>query len=152
LEETVRIRILVVAAVLALPCASCLESERSTDRRTAPWDEFNFRSVRTSRGRSFNLVLTTPALPGPESEVRLLFELQPDNANYYYVSVTREGLTLGKVECGVELPLADWDDADGEPGCSFSMKDTSSREIAMITGRPGASRHSQSRLKPSQSM
>ena len=125
-----RIRILVLAAALALPCTSCLESERSTDRRIAPWDEFNFRSVRTSRGRSFNLVLTTPALPGPESEVRLLFELQPDNANYYYVSVTREGLTLGKVECGVELPLADWGDADGEP---FSAKE---RRVTVVR-RPG---------------
>ena len=120
---------LAVMALMVL-CTACIEDERAAARRLAPWEEFGFRSVRTSRGRSFNLILATPALSAPESEVRLLFELQPDNVNYYYVGVTSGHLTLGKVECGVELALAEWVDPAGE---SFFAKE---RRVTVIR-RPG---------------
>lgn len=105
---------LAAIALIAL-CTSCIEDEGSAERRTAPWDEFSFRSVTASRGQSFNLILSTPVMSAPESEARLLFELQPDNVNYYYVAVAAGQLTLGKVECGVELPIAEWLAPAGTP-------------------------------------
>jgi hypothetical protein len=95
-------------ALLALAAASCLEAPSRTGNRAAPWEPFRFRAVSAPRARSRNCVLVVPALTDADAEVRLLFDLQPDHRNYYYVSVRRSGLELGKVECGVELPIADW--------------------------------------------
>jgi hypothetical protein len=55
-----------------------------------------------------NYWFSTPELDAG-GEIRFLFAMQPDRLDYYYVSVTRDRLELGKVERGVELPLADWD-------------------------------------------
>ncbi len=125
-----RVRCAVAAIALMVLCTSCIEDGRSTGRGAAPWDEFAFRSVTSSRGRLFNLILSTPAISAAETEVRLLFELQPDNVNYYYVAVTAGQLTLGKVECGVELPIAE---RVGPAGTAFFAKE---RRVTVVR-RPG---------------
>ena len=71
-----------------------------------------FRALEAVVARSCYFVVSTPALPpSGDAEIRLLFELQPGNADYYFIGIRRDALTLGKVECGVELRLAGADRA-----------------------------------------
>ena len=126
-----------LAVVLAMVCASCLEAGRQQARVLAPWAEFHFRALRTPGARSFNLVMSTPAMPEQGAEIRLLFGLQPDNRNYYFVGVIRDRLTLGKVECGVELPLAEWRGPEGGPAFATAQEVTVIRrpgKIAVAVG------------------
>lgn len=107
---------------------SCVEDPTQATTRTAPWEAFRFRAVKSARSRSCNLELTTPTLDTAEAELRVLLEVQPGNEDYYGVSVTRDRLVLGKVECGVEMALASWD----EPG-AFSQG-----HRLVIMRRPGS--------------
>ena len=93
----------------------CYDADVSSGLRRAPWEEFGFRAVRFEQGRSFDVNAAVPPLVGAETELRLLFELQPGNADYYYAGITRGRLALGKVECGVDVPLAEWRAPDGGP-------------------------------------
>ena len=98
--------LLLLAVAVAVP--SCLKGRPAAETRYAPWKSFQFREVTVRRSRSCQFRFDVPALADAEAEVRLLFELQPSGKDYYLVAVTRSGLMLGKVECGVEIPLARW--------------------------------------------
>ncbi len=76
-----------------------------------------------------------PAIPQGEGEVRLLFELQPENTDYYFVGVRRGGLRLGKVECGVEVCLAEWGSSNppAEPPFGKAQRVTVSRKPGRIS-------------------
>jgi hypothetical protein len=93
--------------LVALLGSSCIESKRRARTRLAPWEAFGFRAVKAPRARTLNYRFRTPELADGQ-EVRFLFALQPERLEYYYVSVTPGRLALGKVERGVELPLAAW--------------------------------------------
>jgi len=125
-------------AALAVTCASCLETDGRQARVVAPWAEFGFRALRTPGARSFNLAMSMPAMPEQGGEVRLLFGLQADNTNYYFVGVTRDRLTLGKVECGVELPLAQWRGPDREPAFAAEQRVTVIRRPGRIAVAVGS--------------
>ncbi|MFW6158267.1 MAG: hypothetical protein ACOC8E_02785 [Planctomycetota bacterium] len=78
----------------------------------AEWDAYGYRQVRAPRSEAANFEVAAPALPAG-AELRFLFNLQPaaeeeEYQNYYFVSARPSGLTLGKVECGIEMPLAAW--------------------------------------------
>ncbi len=122
-------RLAILAVCLAAACG-CLDEDRAAARRVAPWSEFKFHHVEAGRGRLFNILLTAPAITKDDAEVRVLFELQPDNENYYYAALARDGLVLGKVECGVELPLAEWRGTGASPAFATEQQVT-------IVRRPG---------------
>jgi len=99
---------LLLALVPVVAGLSCLERGPKARRRMAAWDQFQFRELNIPRSRSCSFLFTSPGLADDGAEVRLLFEVQPQNKDYYFVGIRRDRLTLGKVECGVELPLAEW--------------------------------------------
>lgn len=121
---------LFLLAGLAFAGLSCLENQGTFRARLAPWDEFGFRALRTPAARSLHFSFSAPALSGG-SELRLLFELQPGNADYYYVGVQRERLTLGKVECGVELYAVPWPENTAPDASPFSKP----QEISVTRSR-----------------
>lgn len=107
--------LLVSLIPLLAPC--CREARPATKTRTAAWDDFRFRELKLPRTSACNLELSAPGLSAADAEIRLLFEIQPENRDYYFLSLTRGGLLLGKVECGVEIPLTTWQgDAHAGPG------------------------------------
>lgn len=122
---------LFLLAGMAFAGGACLEKEKGGQTRLAPWEQFGFRALRTPAARSLHFSFSAPALP-VGGEIRLLFELQPGNADYYYVGVGRDRLTLGKVECGVELPAVHWPENTPPGAAPFSGP----QEIS-VTRSPG---------------
>ncbi|MFO7898893.1 MAG: hypothetical protein R6V58_07515 [Planctomycetota bacterium] len=104
-----------LVAVLAASCDGRQETATADEApglRRAEWDAYRYRKVRAPRSQACNFEIAAPALRAG-AELRLLFNLQPAAEggayqNYYFVSARPSGLTLGKVECGIEMPLAGW--------------------------------------------
>ena len=118
--------LLMVVAALVVAGASCRAKKAPEQLQTSEWEEFRFREVRAPRSRSCNFVVSTPALSEGQAEVRLLFALQGAGEgsyeNYYFVGVTRGRLTLGRAECGIEVPLAHWPEAGPGEEPTFSVE------------------------------
>ena len=131
-------RFWLVAVVLIAACGSCNRdkaavAKKAPSTRRAQWEEYGFARVKVPRSRSFNLTFTAPGLRNDEAEVRLAFEIQPGEEDYYFVGVRRARVELGKVECGVEMSLARWDAPGPEDEPFFSRK-----QRITVMRRPGS--------------
>ena len=70
----------------------------------APWEPYGYEVRQGPRSRSYNLPAIVTPTQGADPRVRILLDLQ-DEANYYFVELTRQRTRIGKVESGLETDL-----------------------------------------------
>jgi len=85
--------------------AGCSRTESPTSPSLAEWEKFHYQKVEGPKSRMFDISFKFSFDKTRKTlHARTLFNLQ-DNQRYYYVDFNEEGIQIGRVEGGLELPM-----------------------------------------------